>query len=64
LAAGVRQPRSAGLRTRRPNGHWQGRHARYRGSRKNLFDLRRIAVVSNLHVIARQHTHDDHQLAA
>ena len=26
--------------------------ARYRGSRKNLFDLRRCAVVHNLHVIA------------
>jgi transposase len=35
-------------------GHWQGRRARYRGLRKNLFDLRRTAVVHNLHVIARQ----------
>jgi transposase len=34
-------------------GHWQGRRARYRGIRKNLFDLRRTAVVHNLHVIAR-----------
>jgi len=34
-------------------GHWQGRRARYRGQRKNLFDLRRCAVVHNLHVIAR-----------
>jgi len=34
-------------------GHWQGRRARYRGERKNLFDLRRCAVVHNLHVIAR-----------
>lgn len=34
-------------------GHWQGRRARYRGNRKNLFDLRRCAVVHNLHVIAR-----------
>jgi transposase len=34
-------------------GHWQGRRARYRGKRKNLFDLRRTAVVHNLHVIAR-----------
>jgi hypothetical protein len=34
-------------------GHWQGRRARYRGARKNLFDLRRCAVVQNLHVIAR-----------
>ena len=46
-------------------GHWQGRRARYIGTRKNLFDLRRVAVVHNLHVIARQHTYDDdHQLAA
>jgi hypothetical protein len=35
-------------------GHWQGRRARYRGTRKNLFDLRRAAVVHNLHVLARQ----------
>jgi hypothetical protein len=35
-------------------GRWQGRRARYRGARKNLFDLRRCAVVHNLHVIARQ----------
>ena len=28
--------------------------ARYLGQRKNLFDLRRVAVVHNLHVIARQ----------
>jgi hypothetical protein len=34
-------------------GHWQGGRARYRGVRKNLFDLRRSAVVHNLHVIAR-----------
>jgi Transposase DDE domain len=34
-------------------GRWQGRRARYRGLRKNLFDLRRTAVVHNLHVIAR-----------
>jgi hypothetical protein len=34
-------------------GHWQGDRARYRGVRKNLFDLRRCAVVHNLHVIAR-----------
>jgi transposase len=34
-------------------GHWQGRRARYRGSRKNLFDLRRCAVIHNLHIIAR-----------
>lgn len=34
-------------------GHWQGRRARYRGQRKNLFDLRRCAVVDNLHVLSR-----------
>jgi hypothetical protein len=33
--------------------HWQGDRARYKGVRKNLFDLRRSAVVHNLHVIAR-----------
>jgi Transposase DDE domain len=35
-------------------GRWQGDRARYLGQRKNLFDLRRIAVVHNLHVIARR----------
>jgi hypothetical protein len=45
-------------------GHWQGRRARYLGTRKNLFDLRRVAVVHNLHVIARQPTDDGYQLAA
>ena len=45
-------------------GHWQGRRARYRGTRKNLFDLRRVAVVHNLHVIARQPDNSDYQLAA
>jgi hypothetical protein len=34
-------------------GRWQGRRARYRGTRKNLFDLRRCAVVHNLHMLAR-----------
>jgi hypothetical protein len=34
-------------------GHWQGRRARHVGQRKNLFDLRRCAVVHNLHVIIR-----------
>jgi DDE family transposase len=34
-------------------GQWQGRRARYRGLRKNLFDLRRCAGVHNLHVLAR-----------
>jgi Transposase DDE domain/Transposase domain (DUF772) len=45
-------------------GHWQGRRARYRGTRKNLFDLRRVAVVHNLHVIARQPATDSYQPAA
>jgi transposase len=45
-------------------GHWQGRRARYRGARKNLFDLRRVAVVHNLHVIARQPVTDGYHLAA
>ena len=45
-------------------GHWQGRRARYRGTRKNLFDLRRVAVVHNLHVIARQPVTDNYQLIA
>jgi hypothetical protein len=34
-------------------GRWQGTRARYRGTRKNLFDLRRCAVVHNLHAIQR-----------
>jgi hypothetical protein len=34
-------------------GHWQGRRARYRGIRKNLLDLRRCAVIHNLHLLAR-----------
>ncbi len=38
-------------------GHWQGDRARYLGERKNLFDLRRCAVVNNLHVIARAPAH-------
>ena len=45
-------------------GHWQGRRARYRGTRKNLLDLRRVAVVHNLHVIARQPATGGYQLAA
>ena len=45
-------------------GHWQGRRARYLGTRKNLFDLRRVAVVHNLHVIARQPVTDSYHLAA
>jgi hypothetical protein len=34
-------------------GRWQGERARYRGQRKNLFDVRRSAVIHNLHVLAR-----------
>lgn len=34
-------------------GAWQGDRARYRGQRKNLFDLRRTCVVNNLHVLQR-----------
>ena len=34
-------------------GAWQGKQARYRTLRKNLFDLRRMAVIHNLHVLAR-----------
>jgi transposase len=45
-------------------GHWQGRRARYLGTRKNLFDLRRVAVVHNLHVIARQPATDSYEPAA
>jgi transposase len=45
-------------------GYWQGRRARYRGARKNLFDLRRVAVVHNLHIIARQPDDSSYQMAA
>lgn len=34
-------------------GQWQADKARYLGLRKNLFDLRRMGVVHNLHVVAR-----------
>ena len=34
-------------------GHWQGPRARYLGKRKNLFDLRRFAMVHNLHCLDR-----------
>jgi hypothetical protein len=34
-------------------GRWQGDRARYLGERKNLLDLRRVAVVHTLHVWAR-----------
>ncbi|MDQ3603936.1 MAG: IS1182 family transposase [Actinomycetota bacterium] len=45
-------------------GHWQGDRARYRGVRKNLFDLRRSAVVHNLHVIARTIPADERKATA
>jgi transposase len=45
-------------------GHWQGRRARYLGTRKNLFDLRRVAVVHNLHIIARQPVTEGYKPAA
>jgi transposase len=45
-------------------GRWQGRRARYRGVRKNLFDLRRCAVVHNLHVLARSQALSDELLDA
>jgi transposase len=44
-------------------GRWQGTRARYVGRRKNLFDLRRAAVVHNLHAIARL-VATQHDLAA
>jgi transposase len=44
-------------------GHWQGDRARYVGERKNLFDLRRVAVVHNLHVWARFAADADPQAA-
>jgi hypothetical protein len=45
-------------------GQWQGRRARYNGTRKNLLDLRRVAVVHNLHVIARLPDDGDYPMAA
>src|SRR6202165_2630818 len=46
-------------------GRAQGRRARYRVLRKNLFDLRRCAVVHNLHVLARsQHLQTELPAAA
>jgi len=40
-------------------GRRQGRRARYRGTRKNLFDLRRTAAVQNLETIDRRLTADE-----
>ncbi len=39
--------------TRAHISQWQGKQARYLGIRKNLFDLRRMAVVHNLHILAQ-----------
>jgi hypothetical protein len=44
-------------------GQWQGERARYLGLRKNLFDLRRVAVVHNLHVLAHQQAKDSSHVA-
>lgn len=44
-------------------GRWQGDQARYVGTRKNLFDLRRTAVVHNLHVLAKNFTISTEQFA-
>jgi hypothetical protein len=44
-------------------GHWQGRRARYRGLRKNLFDLRRTAAVHNLHVLMHVPAYADKEAA-
>ncbi len=37
-------------------GQWQDKHACYIGREKNLFNLRRMAVVHNLHVLAQMPT--------
>jgi len=42
-------------------GRWQGDQARYIG--KNLFDLRRTAVVHNLHVLAKMFTNTTEESA-
>ena len=44
-------------------GRWQGDRARYVGERKNLLDLRRVAVVHNLHVWARFQAASDAEAA-
>jgi hypothetical protein len=43
-------------------GRWQGRRAAYRGVRKHVFELRRCAVVHNLHVLV--HLTETEQQAA
>jgi hypothetical protein len=45
-------------------GRWQGDRARYVGTRKNLFDLRRMAVVHNLHVLKHDRDASDQDRAA
>lgn len=46
-------------------GYWQGRRARYRGQRKNLFDLRRCAIVDNLRVLSHlPAAHENHEQVA
>ena len=45
-------------------GRWQGDKARYIGTRKNLLDLRRTAVVHNLHVLARLFKQDPELLSS
>jgi hypothetical protein len=45
-------------------GQWQGDRSRYIGVRKNLFDLRRSAVVHNLHVVARIPDEQQENIAA
>ena len=44
-------------------GQWQGKRARYRGQRKNLFDLRRTAVVFNLHLLLAGRSKTQHRAA-
>ena len=44
-------------------GRIQGDKARYFGVRKNLFDLRRSAVVHNLHVLARMGIYNEEKVS-
>jgi hypothetical protein len=44
-------------------GRIQGDKARYLGVRKNLFDLRRSAVVHNLHVLARMESQNEEKVS-
>jgi IS5 family transposase len=64
IPTSFRSRHAGGSNTARQAGLSAGRRARYRGTRKNLFDLRRVAVVHNLHVIARQPATGGYQLAA